>query len=228
MPPSDASLAARDVPPGHSWAFRDHRTLAEIMAAEGIPGDDDEFAHDDTRSMREILASVPRRVPVIEGLFAHELLPDLLHAMWDDDLLTAEMHGAAVDLRTAFKNAHIDFSWLREADASDVAMIFGHPRTEFPEVACRERVAMTLDAAGGILSPTGQALWYVICWGCPLRTFAELHGYSEDIATGILIGALSAIAPHLRNPKTATIPSRAIAAAAVALGVGLDTFKRRP
>ena len=30
----EAATAARDVPPGHSWAFRDHRTMAEIIAAE--------------------------------------------------------------------------------------------------------------------------------------------------------------------------------------------------
>ncbi|HEX3884761.1 MAG TPA: hypothetical protein VHW66_19060 [Stellaceae bacterium] len=218
MPEADVPLAARDTAPGYSRAFRDV-----------IPGAaDGEFAYDGARSMAAILASVPRKVSVIDGLFVYELLADLLHAMWDDDLLSAEMHGAAVDLRTAFKNSHIDFSWLREADASDVAVIFGHPRTEFREVACRELVAMTLNCAGGILSPAGQALWYVICWGCPLRTFAEVHGYSEDIATGILIGALSAIGPHLRNPKTATIPARAVAAAAVALGVDLETFKHRP
>jgi hypothetical protein len=25
--------AARDVPPGESWAFREHRTMAEVMGA---------------------------------------------------------------------------------------------------------------------------------------------------------------------------------------------------
>jgi hypothetical protein len=27
-------MAARDVPAGESWAFRDHRTMAEVIAEE--------------------------------------------------------------------------------------------------------------------------------------------------------------------------------------------------
>ncbi|MGA8756873.1 MAG: hypothetical protein WB611_11185, partial [Stellaceae bacterium] len=30
----EAATAARDVPVGHSWAFREHRTMAEIIAAQ--------------------------------------------------------------------------------------------------------------------------------------------------------------------------------------------------
>jgi hypothetical protein len=30
----EKATAARDVPVGHSWAFRDHRTMAEVIAAE--------------------------------------------------------------------------------------------------------------------------------------------------------------------------------------------------
>ncbi len=30
----EAAMAARDVPPGESWAFRDHRTMAEVIAEE--------------------------------------------------------------------------------------------------------------------------------------------------------------------------------------------------
>jgi hypothetical protein len=30
----EKATAARDVPVGDSWAFRDHRTMAEILAAE--------------------------------------------------------------------------------------------------------------------------------------------------------------------------------------------------
>ncbi|HXP98017.1 MAG TPA: hypothetical protein VN809_14980 [Telmatospirillum sp.] len=31
---SSRPTASRDVPPGTSWAFRDHRTMAEILAEE--------------------------------------------------------------------------------------------------------------------------------------------------------------------------------------------------
>jgi len=30
----ETATAAREVPVGQSWAFRDHRTMAEIIAAE--------------------------------------------------------------------------------------------------------------------------------------------------------------------------------------------------
>jgi hypothetical protein len=30
----EAATAARDVPVGDSWAFRDHRTMAEVIAQE--------------------------------------------------------------------------------------------------------------------------------------------------------------------------------------------------
>jgi hypothetical protein len=30
----EAATAARDVPVGESWAFRDHRTMAEVLADE--------------------------------------------------------------------------------------------------------------------------------------------------------------------------------------------------
>jgi hypothetical protein len=30
----EKATAARDVPPGESWAFHDHRTMAEVLAAE--------------------------------------------------------------------------------------------------------------------------------------------------------------------------------------------------
>lgn len=190
------AAAARDVLPGERWAFDDHRSMAET------------------------LADVPREVPLQEGVFAFELLPDLLHAMWSDNLLTPDMFGAAVDLRTAFLNAKLDFCWLQEAEPSDVDfIIFGHPRKEFREVACRELVALSLECVGGILSPGGSCLWYVVGWGHPLRHFAELNGYSEDIAVGILIGALSAIGTHLHNPQTATIPQRAVDAAMTVLGL---------
>lgn len=33
---ADRPQAARDVPPGQSWAFTDHRTLAEVYADEGV------------------------------------------------------------------------------------------------------------------------------------------------------------------------------------------------
>jgi hypothetical protein len=34
----EKATAARDVPVGQSWAFRDHRTMAEIIAAESQAG----------------------------------------------------------------------------------------------------------------------------------------------------------------------------------------------
>jgi hypothetical protein len=30
----EAAIAARDVPPGERWVFRDHRTMAEVIADE--------------------------------------------------------------------------------------------------------------------------------------------------------------------------------------------------
>jgi hypothetical protein len=32
----EAAMAARDVPAGESWAFRDHRTIAEVVAEEAV------------------------------------------------------------------------------------------------------------------------------------------------------------------------------------------------
>ena len=32
----EAALAARDVPAGESWAFREHRTMSEIIAEEAV------------------------------------------------------------------------------------------------------------------------------------------------------------------------------------------------
>ena len=32
----EAAIAARDVPAGESWAFRDHRTIAEVVAEEAV------------------------------------------------------------------------------------------------------------------------------------------------------------------------------------------------
>jgi hypothetical protein len=36
----EAAMAARDVPAGESWAFRDHRTMGEVIADEAAAAGD--------------------------------------------------------------------------------------------------------------------------------------------------------------------------------------------
>jgi hypothetical protein len=129
---------------------------------------------------------------------------DTLAIMERRGSITAGMRQAGEDFRARFAHAHLDP--LRALDLS--VLRFGEPSlrrgNESPGLrieAARAAVWRAIQAVGGLTSPAGSCLWYVLGWERSLKEWAIEQGWSgrrvsQESASGILVAALGVLEGH--------------------------------
>ncbi|MFI4949141.1 MAG: hypothetical protein ACHQC9_10130 [Alphaproteobacteria bacterium] len=134
---------------------------------------------------------------------------DTLAIMQRRGSITAGMRQAGEDFRTRFAVAQLDP--LRAVDLSHLRLGERSPRPEREGPALRIEAARAavwraIQAVGGIASPAGSCLWYVLGWERSLKDWALEQGWSgrrvsQESASGILIAGLGALEAHFRIPQ---------------------------
>ncbi len=125
---------------------------------------------------------------------------DILAAMEKRSAITAAMRVAGETFRSHFTMAQLDP--LKAVDWSSPTVSGRRPvPLSSPIENARESVWRALLHVGGIGSAGGSCLWHVIGLESSLKKWATEQGWrvrrvSEEAASGILIGALSALEAH--------------------------------
>jgi Domain of unknown function (DUF6456) len=133
------------------------------------------------------------------GLIARPLRTiDILAAMRRRGAITDAMHQAGQTFRAAFRRAALDPLRAQDLLRAIGADADGVP---FQVEAARRHVRGALAAAGGVHSAGGACLWHVLGAEESLKNWALQQGWSgrrvsQEAASGILIGALGALAQH--------------------------------
>jgi hypothetical protein len=125
---------------------------------------------------------------------------DTLGKMLDAGTIDQRQQAAGDRFRDDFDRAHLH--GLRAADIS-TPRVDGKPRADAAVMlfAPRERIMRAIAAVGGLTSAGGSCLWHVIGQGYSLACWVALrrgqgHNIGAAAASGVLIGALDALAAH--------------------------------
>lgn len=171
---------------------------ARVSATEALPPE---------QHQHRLIELVPT---VIADSFGRPARPyrvvDTLAIMERRGTITAGMRAAGEDFRRRFAIAQLDP--LRALDLSqmhlgDKPVGRGDYAPGVRVEAARTAVWRAIRAAGGIASPAGSCLWYVVGWERTLKEWAREQGWagrrvSQEAASGILIAALGALESHFR------------------------------
>ena len=130
---------------------------------------------------------------------AHPRTIDTLGRLRRLGSITPSMHDAARDFQAQFTIAALDT--LR--GASLVRISGGGHAADLTDrqVAAREKVLRAMDALGGINSPAGSCVWYVVGLEYSISQWATRQGWGgrlvrHESARGILIAGLGLLAAH--------------------------------
>ena len=175
------------------------RTKSPPAAADGAPSPE-RLAHGPVER-------VPRPVADVAGRTGRPYRAlDTLAVMERRGSITPAMRRAGEDFRARFAVAQldplraVDLAHLRLGDAL-------RPEREAPGLrieAARRAVWAAIGAVGGIGSPAGSCLWHVVGWERSVKEWALGQGWSgrrigQEVASGILIAALGALASHFHR-----------------------------
>ena len=129
---------------------------------------------------------------------------DTLAAMERRGSITAGMRQAGEDFRARFMTAQLDplsaLDISRPMTGLDSGRTFREERALRIEDA-REVMRRAILVVGGPGSAGGSCLWHVLGWQRSLKEWALEQGWSgrrvsQEVASGILIGALGALEAH--------------------------------
>jgi hypothetical protein len=116
--------------------------------------------------------------------------------------ITPQMADAAARFHTLFQRAGLD--GLRAADPSRPFIEGGlHPgdRGLSGHDGARRRVAAAVAALGGHGSILGSAVWHVAGLEWSVRRWSQTAQRREEVALGVLIAALAALALHFAGER---------------------------
>jgi hypothetical protein len=130
----------------------------------------------------------------------HHRTVDTLGKMLRAGTIDQAMHDAAKDFQAAFIVANLDP--LRALPVLRVPGTGREPGMNERQLDARDRVHKMLEALGGISSPAGSCVWYVVGLQRSVREWAIRQGWGgrsveQKHATGILVAALGILAAHL-------------------------------
>ncbi|MBI1209756.1 MAG: hypothetical protein GC191_21055 [Azospirillum sp.] len=138
----------------------------------------------------------------------HHRVVDTLGRMLRAGTIDQAMHDAARDFQAAFTIAAFD--QLRALPLARVTGSGGAQDLTGRQVDARRRIHAAVEAVGGLASPGGSALWYVVGLEHSIREWALRQGWGgrtveKNQAQGILVAALGMLAHHFghRRPETA-------------------------
>ena len=121
---------------------------------------------------------------------------DSLTVMLRKGSITPAMHQAGEDFHTLFITAQLQT--LRAADLLRLPDGVREVSLTMAQAEARKNVWHVLQTVGGMASPAGSCLWHVVGCEWTLKDWALREGWngrnpSQETASGILIGALSAV-----------------------------------
>jgi len=121
---------------------------------------------------------------------------DLLGSLARKGKISAEMRQAGEDFHALFQRASLDP--LRAPDLARTPR--GSPRAERSDSqeAAREKLWRALTAVGGLASPAGSCLWYVVGCEHSIKDWALRQGWNgraigQEQASGVLVAALGTL-----------------------------------
>jgi len=130
----------------------------------------------------------------------HHRVVDSLDRMLRAGTIDQGMHEAARDFQAAFSLAGLEtlraMPLIRASDSSRPVSALSDR-----QIQARTRVHRAIDAVGGMGSPGGSAVWFVVGIGHTVREWALRQGWggrsmSPDEARGALVTALAVLARH--------------------------------
>ena len=130
----------------------------------------------------------------------HHRVVDSLGKMLRAGTIDQGMHDAARDFQAAFTLAA-----LESLRAMPLIRVSGSSRPDGEltdrQIQARKRVRKAIEAVGGMGSPGGSAVWFVVGLGLSVREWALRQGWggrsmSPDEARGALVTALAVLAWH--------------------------------
>jgi len=131
----------------------------------------------------------------------HHRVVDSLGRMLRAGTIDQSMHDAARDFEVAFALAA-----LETMRAMPLVRMPGSSRPDGDlsdrQIQARKRIHKAIEAVGGLSSPGGSAVWFVVGLGHSVREWALRQGWGgrqveKNQALGILVGALGMLASHL-------------------------------
>ena len=133
-------------------------------------------------------------------IVVHHRTVDTLGKMLRAGTITQEMHDAAKDFQAAFIVANFDP--LRALPVLRVPGTGREPDLNERQLDARRRVHRALQALGGISSPGGSCVWYVVGQQRSVREWAIRQGWGgrsvrQEQAQGILVAALGMLATQI-------------------------------
>jgi hypothetical protein len=129
----------------------------------------------------------------------HHRTVDTLGRMLRAETITPSMHDAARDFQARFTIAALDnvrtTSLVRISGGGHAADLTDR------QVAARENVHRVMAALGGLNSPAGSCVWYVVGLQYSIREWAARRGWGgrpvgHSQAQGILVAGLGLLAAH--------------------------------
>jgi len=146
------------------------------------------------RELEEEYGADPDGRPVLR----HRVV-DTLGKMLRTGTITQEMHDAAKDFQASFIVANLDS--LRAVPILRVPGTGREPELNERQLHARRRVHDAMAALGGISSPAGSCVWYVVGLQQSVREWAMRQGWGGrpvDLkeAKGILVAALGMLAKN--------------------------------
>jgi len=161
---------------------------------------DDMLAPTAERRARGLVERSPRAIADEAGRPARPYRAvDVLTSMLRKATISPAMHQAAEDFRALFATAHLDPLCVpdlrRPRDAAKDL-----PLTQ-AQAEARKKIWHALEALGGATAPAGSCVWHVVGCEWTIRDWALLQGLNGrkirlETASGILVGALSALQAH--------------------------------
>jgi len=162
------------------------RKKAEPGSIVSLPGD---------RKAETVYEADPDCRPVV-----HHRVVDSLDRMLRAGTIDQGMHEAARDFQAAFSLAGLET--LR---AMPLIRVFSSSRPDSAitdrQIQARKRVHRAIDAVGGMGSPGGSAVWFVVGLGQSIREWALRQGWGgrkieKNQAQGILVASLGMLANY--------------------------------
>ena len=131
---------------------------------------------------------------------AHCRVLDVVERLGRNGLIQPEWVRAAGRFRRDFHDACFDP--LVASDAGRVPVVSRYDHLGEKAESARRAIAETLRQLGGMGSPTGSILWFVVGLEISIPEWARRQRWGQgrpirhEVATGILIGALGALAAY--------------------------------
>ena len=125
--------------------------------------------------------------------------PDTLTLLLRKSRITPEMHQAGEDFHALFVTAQ--FQALRAADLARLPDGVRELPLTLAQVEARKKIWEALKRLGGLTAPAGSCIWHVVGCEWTLKDWALRQGwngryFSQEAASGILVGALGVLQAH--------------------------------